>query len=142
MNKKRIAFVLLLTWVIIFFALWLLNHFVLRYPIGDSFRADYRLIPPTLTEAKNITTEMSAEEVIEALGFPNYGDSNLSMINYSYDLQLGYIVTFTDYGVGPEILKISEPFTSTRWLVFPIIMLVIAVLEVSVYFIIKKIRTK
>lgn len=140
MNRKQYAIILLLIWIVIFFSCCAINYFFLRHPIGDAMFADHRLIPPTLHKAKKVAETASNKEMIELMGYPNSSDSNLSISNATYELQFGYVVTFCIYGDNIYISQISEPFTSTRWLIFPTIMLLVSVAECVFFLIIRKTR--
>ena len=134
-NKKMLT-LLVIIWLLIFCCLWLANFFILRYPIGTSLAADYCLIPPTLGQAKLAAEYVQSSKLFDVFGEPQYSHDDVSTVSFSYDLQLGYIVRFTAWGEDLTITQISPPFTSTRWLIFPSIMVVIAGIEAVVFWLV------
>ena len=144
-RNRKLLCVLITLWIMIFVSLYLIDHFALRFPeksihpqITNNY-SDRRLIPPTLDAAKSAAKNAKFSDLIDILGAPNYDSTMLSSIQASWDLQLGYIVTFTQGADdSAEILRISKPFASTRWLIFPAILMLVLVVEIGVYAILKK----
>lgn len=129
---------LVVIWLLIFGCLWLANFFILRYPIGTSPAADHRLIPPTLRQARLAAENVPFSQLYGVLGAPQYSHEDVSTVSFSYDLQFGYIVRFTAWGEDLKITQISPPFTSTRWLIFPSVMVITAGIEAVIYLLIAK----
>lgn len=141
MVNKKMVILLLIIWLLVFCCLWLANFFILRYPIGTSLAADCCLIPPTLRQARLVAENVPFSELYDVFGSPQYSHEDVSTISFSYDLQLGYIVRFTVWGETLTITQISPPFTSTRWLIFPSIMILTAAIEAVVYLLVVKKKT-
>ena len=133
MIHKKLVILFVAIWILIFCCLWLANFFIMRYPIGTSLAADYCLIPPTLRQAKLAAEYVQFSKLFDVFGEPQYCHDDVSTVSFSYDLQLGYIVRFTAWGEDLTITQISPPFTSTRWLIFPSIMILVAGIEVVIY---------
>ena len=138
MVNKKLVLLLVIIWLFVFCCLWLANFFILRYPIGTSLAADHCLIPPTLRQARLVAENVPFSQLYGVFGSPQYSHEDVSTISFSYDLQLGYIVRFTVWGEALTITQVSPPFTSTRWLIFPSIMVVIAGIEAITYWLVVK----
>lgn len=133
MSKHRTAICLIMVWLCIFASLILLDFYILRYPILNQNAAVFRIIPPSLTTVEKVTSDMTTEEIIALLGYPTSADSSLSSSGASWDLQFGYRVRLADYGGGTEIVFLSAPFVTFRWLIFPCIMIAVAIVELVYY---------
>ena len=122
----------------------LTDHFFLRNfdPDGDGC-AQYRLIPPSIGTVKSkIHNGMPFEDAIEILGKPNYSDPYQSSESEYWDLQLGCRMWLYFNGRDVCGMYCSLPFTSSRWLFFPGIMLAVAGIEVLAYVLLRKRQAK
>lgn len=141
MSKCKLVLILVIIWVAIFLALVMLDMFVLRYPANSNGLATLRLIPSTRRAAAALGDSVQLEQVIQQLGYPN-GTYPTSGVGRAYwDLQLGSQLIVTNYGSANLSAEVTEPFTASfRWLVFPGIMLCVALSELLAVFLIHKHR--
>ncbi|MBP3305774.1 MAG: hypothetical protein J6L24_07380 [Oscillospiraceae bacterium] len=145
-NKKTVnhIIIMLLIWSFVALSLILTDHFFLRNfdPDGDGY-AQYRLIPPSIGTVKSkIHNGMPVEEVYGIMGYPNTLDPYTSMDYRIWDLQLGCQTEIGFYSGKVCAIQGSFPFTSSRWLIFPGIMLAVAGIEVLVYVQLRKRHSK
>ena len=139
MNRNKLLPRLIWISVCIGLCILLADHFLLRDMIVDQGGySAYRIVTPPATVATQIHDGMPIKDVVRILGQPNASDP-LSSVGYvAWDLQLGhrlwlYVNNDAVYGV-----RITLPFASTRWLIFPGIMLAVGLVEAFVYFSLRK----
>lgn len=143
-RNRKLAVSLIAVWVIVFLSLCLLDHFVLRFPeekrsiLEPNHHSERRLIPPTLGMVKRLSGKVNIQELFDILGAPNYDSTMFSTNQETWDLQFGYTATFIWWEGKVELLRVSGPFTSTRWLTFHIFMISLAVVEFCVYIIVRR----
>ena len=136
-NKKTVThiIIMLLIWCFIALSLMLTDHFFLRNfdPDGDGC-AQYRLIPPSIGTVKSkIPIGTRYEEAVSILGKPNYYRYSPYITDsdeFFWDLQFGYQLRMNLFS---QAFHNTSIFLSDRWLIFPGIMLAVAVLEMHIY---------
>ena len=137
-NKRKVILSLLLIWICFGLLLIILNYSLLSQPIVHGRFALARLIPPLESTAKKVTESMPMEDVISILGHPD-GHSLFTGMQYlCWDLQGGkqlWLAEYCNYALNPHII---QEYQSSRWLVFPSLMILVAAVELVTYFIIHK----
>lgn len=142
MKKTKTITSLLVIWVAILLTLIVVDYYALRQPFYGNTFANCRIILPSssqantvcqMAEEQSLTDEQLWELLTSNLGYPNGSDITMSVGNAYWDLQFGarlwvsfYGAGFFDYHVTPILLA------SARWLIFPGIMLCVALIELLV----------
>ena len=126
-----------LIWISVYIGLCILlaDHFLLRDMIVDQGGySAYRIVTPPATVATQIHDGMPIKDVVRILGQPNAPNPLTSTDYVAWDLQFGQRLWLYVYNDAVYGVRITLPFASARWLIFPGIMLAVGLVEVLVYF--------
>ena len=136
---KRTIISMLIVWICIALCLLLVDYFFLRSfsPNGDGY-ADCRLIPPSVASASQIKPGMSQKKVIDILGLPNTYDPLAASNYFAWDLQFGCRLWASFSGSDVVSVRITIPFVTARWLIYPGILLIVGLIETAVYLCMRK----
>lgn len=137
-NKRKVILILLIIWLCFALVLTILNYALLSQPILNSRFAFARLIPPSKSAAEKITAGMTMDEVFSIVGYPD-GPNTFTGMNYMYwELQGGNVLWVAEYNGYASQPQIIDTHFSSRWLLFPGMLFLIAAVEVVTYCVIHK----
>ena len=140
-NRKRIIICVAIL-LICAIAVITIDALWLQKGTGDYQLAPYRLILPSKADADSIGSGMPMDEVFAIMGRPQRLADTSGVFGWEWDLNNGEV--YAGFGGGPELMYggVDPEQFSTRFLVFPGILLVIALLEVVFCFISRRNKIK